>query len=212
MLIIYLISELNIIDYQIKFIILAYISVVGNLIYPVWFSRAGKNVRIAISMFSARLLTLCLTFLLVKSEKDLGIAITIQSSITVIAGIISTYFYFLLKIIWVPPSLSKMKELIYDGWHYFISSAAISLYTTSSTIILGALSGTTAVGYFIAADKIRLALQGVIGPITQAVFPRVTYIMKDNHDDGLLLAVKVFRWQFSLMLVLSIFLYFLQTI
>ncbi|EHS0464109.1 O11 family O-antigen flippase, partial [Escherichia coli] len=101
-----------------------------------------------------------------------------------------------------------MKELIYDGWHYFISSAAISLYTTSSTIILGALSGTTAVGYFIAADKIRLALQGVIGPITQAVFPRVTYIMKDNHDDGLLLARKVFRWQFSLMLVLSIFLYF----
>ncbi|EGJ8040776.1 flippase, partial [Escherichia coli] len=210
LLIIYLISELNIIDYQIKFIILAYISVVGNLIYPVWFFQGlEKMLGIAISMFSARLLTLCLTFLLVKSEKDLGIAITIQSSITVIAGIISTYFLFSLKkIIWVPPSLSKMKELIYDGWHYFISSAAISLYTTSSTIILGALSGTTAVGYFIAADKIRLALQGVIGPITQAVFPRVTYIMKDNHDDGLLLARKVFRWQFSLMLVLSIFLYF----
>lgn len=63
---------------------------------------------IAISMFSARLLTLCLTFLLVKSEKDLGIAITIQSSITVIAGIISTYFLFSLKkIIWVPHPYPK---------------------------------------------------------------------------------------------------------
>ncbi|EAZ5234101.1 flippase, partial [Salmonella enterica] len=202
----------NFINYPSSIVFLAYLTVLGNIAYPVWlFQGLEKMAGIAISMLISRIISVFLTFLLVKDVNDLAMAVLIQSSITITAGVISIFFLISLrKINWIMPSFTKMKELIIDGWHYFISSAAISLYTTSATIILGIFTGPATVGYFIAADKIRLALQGIIGPVTQAVFPRVSYIIKDNPENGITIAKKVFKWQFTIMFFLSALLYFLS--
>lgn len=42
---------------------------------------------------------------------------------------------------------------------------------------LGIISGPVAVGYYAAADKIRQAVQGIIAPVSQAVYPRINALM-----------------------------------
>lgn len=71
---------------------------------------------------------------------------------------------------------------IKDSFDIFIANVTISFYTTLNTIVLGAVYGPTIVGYFSAADKIRLAAQGLLSPIQQLLFPRVTDLLNQGNS------------------------------
>ena len=72
----------------------------------------------------------------------------------------------------------------------FISTSAISLYSTGIVIILGFISGPTSVGNFNAANTIRNALQGLLNPITQAIYPRISSTLVLNRVKGVILIKK----------------------
>ncbi|MBD4005361.1 oligosaccharide flippase family protein, partial [Xanthomonas citri pv. citri] len=76
------------------------------------------------------------------------------------------------------------------GFHVFISTSAISLYSTGIVIILGFISGPTSVGNFNAANTIRNALQGLLNPITQAIYPRISSTLVLNRVKGVILIKK----------------------
>ncbi|HBV2563507.1 TPA: oligosaccharide flippase family protein, partial [Klebsiella pneumoniae] len=63
-------------------------------------------------------------------------------------------------------------------------------YSTLNTIVLGKYSSPTIVGNFAAADKMRLAVQGLYAPIQQAVFPRASQVVM--QDGGIKKVIKVF--------------------
>ncbi len=60
------------------------------------------------------------------------------------------------------------------------STIWISLYTTLIPTILGMVAGPVAVGYFALANKARLLAQSVIGPISQALFPRFSRLFQSD--------------------------------
>lgn len=184
--------------------------VVGNVLFPIWlFQGKEKMGWIAISNISARLLAIPLIFLFVTKPEHAYIAALITSLTTILAGCISLYFVLHEKwIVWYKPSLSDLTEMLRDGWHIFISTASISLYTTSTTIILGFISGPIAVGYFVAADKLRQAVQGLISPISQSFYPRVNATMIKSKEDGFLLIRACLKWQSAFTLILSMALFF----
>ncbi|GAB7217998.1 hypothetical protein OS42_46120 [Dickeya oryzae] len=105
----------------------------------------------------------------------------ITGATSVFSGIISLILIYKNKwIVFIMPTRSMVCDQFKDGWHVFISTAAISLYTTSTTVILGIIAGPVAVGYYVAADKIRLAVQNCTSPIFQALYPRINAVMMSD--------------------------------
>ncbi|WP_024870925.1 flippase [Tolumonas lignilytica] len=157
----------------------AYFMVLGNVLFPIWlFQGKEKMGMIAIANISAKMLAIPLIFFLVKSNTDANIAALISGCTFVLSGVIALlaikkYGW----IEWVQPSFLGVKQEFKLGWHIFLSTAAISLYTVTTTVILGVIAGPVAVGYFVAADKIRQAAQGLITPISQAIYPRINALM-----------------------------------
>ncbi|WP_309266420.1 flippase [Aeromonas salmonicida] len=184
--------------------------VLGNVLFPTWlFQGKEKMGWIAISNITARLLAIPLIFIFVNKPEHAYIAALISSLTIILASCIGLYFVWRQKwVVWYQPTLADLSEMLRDGWHVFISSAAISLYTTSTTVILGFISGPMAVGYFVAADKLRQAVLGLITPFFQALYPRVNATMAKSRLEGFLLIRKILKWQsiftFALSLVMFI--------
>jgi O-antigen/teichoic acid export membrane protein len=78
------------------------------------------------------------------------------------------------------PALTNIRASLADGWHVFVATAAISLYTNSNTVLLGILAGNRAVALFVAAEKVVKASFLILTPISQSLYPRLSYLMA--HD------------------------------
>lgn len=167
-------------------------ALVGNLIYPIWLFQGKEKMKwLTLSSILSRLAIIPLTFIFVNTKSDIAIAGFIQSSANLVAGIIA------LAIVvhegWIGKvtlSLHNVRRSLADGFHVFISTSAISLYSTGIVIILGFISGPTSVGNFNAANTIRNALQGLLNPITQAIHPRISSTLVLNRVKGVILIKK----------------------
>lgn len=173
---------------QVWYILLAFSPLVlGNIIYPVWLFQGMEKMKwITLCTISARCLIIPLTFLFVHSKDDVWIAAMIQGSVNLLAGMIGLYL--IMQKQWIHGLIfnrEKITSSLADGWHVFLSTSAISLYTTSTTVILGFVAGPVAVGYFNAANTIRNAAQGLLSPITQAIYPRINSLFDKQYDRAL---------------------------
>jgi O-antigen/teichoic acid export membrane protein len=69
-----------------------------------------------------------------------------------------------------------------DGWQVFLSTASINLYTNSNVVLLGLLASPTAVGHFVAAEKLIKAVKGLIDPVSQAFYPHISARSRQDKD------------------------------
>ena len=160
-------------------LVCAYTVVIGNVLFPVWlFQGLERMGMIAIANITAKLMAVPLIFVFVKTSSDAWLAGLITGITTVTAGIIGLIAIRRFNWIdWHKPTWGGVKRELSLGWHVFLSTAAISLYTVSITVILGIIAGPVAVGYYTAADKIRQAVQGIIAPVSLAIYPRINALM-----------------------------------
>lgn len=184
----------------------AYLSVWGSVFFPIWLYQAyEKMVWIAVCNFVSRIAGIILVFLFVKSSEDLYLAILIQGLIPVIAAVIAMC-HSQIKGLADFKKIDKFDVLheLKDSWDIFISTSFVSLYTTSIPIILGMTSGVASVGIFSAADKIRLALQSLINPVSQALYPRLSKLMQSEENAALALIKKTFQYFVIPLFILSL--------
>lgn len=159
-----------------------YLLVVGNFAFPVWFFQGIQQMRY-ITLFNviARSVTVVLVFTFVKEPDDYLLAALFQSMTLLIAGCFSLFIikkqfsYVLMK-----PSWMGIKQTLADGWHIFVSTIAINIYTTTNTVVLGALTDNTVVGYFGTANKLIDCVKGVMFTLNQAVYPYVSNKLKEG--------------------------------
>lgn len=156
--------------------------VVGNVFFPLWLLQGLERMReVAIIQVIGRLVALPPLFLFVKSTDDAIWAVTLTGAGPVIAGMLSLYWISRKRLIeWRRPTLMQMLSALRGGGALFLSKIFISIYTILTPLALGAISGTTAVGYFSLADRIQRAAQSLLLPISQALFPRMSHLYK--HD------------------------------
>ncbi|ENO0297444.1 oligosaccharide flippase family protein [Enterobacter asburiae] len=173
-----------------------YLSVIGSIFFPIWLYQAyEKMIWIAICNFISRMAGIVLVLLMVKSKDDLLLAIIIQSIMPIIAAAIAlTYCFSSGMVQWTRISFKDVVEELKDSWDIFLSISFVSLYTTSIPLILGFFAGAGAVGVFSAADKIRIALQSVINPVSQAIYPRLSKLMIKEEESALKLIRIMFKF------------------
>jgi PST family polysaccharide transporter len=161
-----------------------FLSVIANVIFPQWlFQGIEKMENITYREVGARLLGLAPTFLLVHRPSDYLVAAGIQSGSMLLAGIAGYVgFRKVTTARLVPVSLREIKRTFVEGWHVFLSTAAITLYTRSNTFVLGMLASDRDVGYFSAAQRLVDAGKALVFPLTTAIFPHISRLAHESPE------------------------------
>lgn len=159
-------------------------AVVGTVFFPIWlFQGLEKMQGIVISTTIAKCFSLISVFLLVRDSSDIDLAIFSQSLGMFVSGVIAFAYIRKNKMaVFTKCRLSDVCASLKGGFDLFISNITISFYTTLNVIIIGYFVGPVYAGYFSAADKLRVAAQGLLTPIQQALFPRVSSLVSKGSD------------------------------
>lgn len=166
---------------------ITWLMVLSNTFSLFWlFQGAGKVRLISIVNTSIKLLILPLTFILVKTPADVYIAAWIQVVVfagTAVVTLIMTHYLGLARVVRV--SWEDICKQLRNSWSIFLSNAATSTYTSLFVVILAYIVSAEEVGRYAAAEKMMRSLCYLIWfPVSQAYFPRVSRLGKENPEEG----------------------------
>ncbi|MFO7446932.1 MAG: flippase [Ignavibacteriaceae bacterium] len=172
---------------------LSFIYILGQTFLPAWFFQGVEKMQfITIITIPVRALVVILTFIFIHSPGDIYLLIFINSISFVVIGVLSLSF--ILKNFSIVPAFQSIPTLKYylkEGFHLFISTLSISLYTVTNIFLLGLLAGDKFVGFFSAADKIRMAVQNLFYTITQTVYPHAARMFNSSIPEGMKFVKKI---------------------
>lgn len=172
-------------------------SVLSVVLFPFWlFQGLEKMKYIPVIQLIPRIAGVIFIFLLIKSQGDYLVFALINTAVLLvsgIAGLIAAVKIFSLRL--SVPCFDDIKFQLKDGLNLFKSNIAINLYTNSNAFILGLLTNNEVVGYYSAADKIRIFFQSILAPISQSVFPFVNYLMKESKEKLLSFNKQLLKYQ-----------------
>lgn len=168
----------------------------GGVLFPMWFFQGIEEMRaITVAQAAAKLTLIPLIFIFVKGPEDIVRAAAIQSGTYLLAGTIGIPLIVRTSLIsWYRPSISDLRETFREGWHLFLSSVSILIYTSTNTLILGFVSGEVQAGYFGAANRAVQGSQGVLIPVTQALYPHLNSLAVKSRAATVALIKKAVFW------------------
>ncbi len=160
---------------------------IGMTLYSQWFFQGIEKMEYLLYItLPTRIGYVVAIFLFVHGYEDIDILLLLNGLTYIIIGVFSvwqanrlgTKFHFV--------TIQQIKECLSEGWDLFLSKISTTIYVNSNTFILGLIAGNEVVGYFAAADKIRIALQNFLYTLTQAVYPKVAKMLKEKRIEGML--------------------------
>jgi PST family polysaccharide transporter len=190
-------------------LLIGYLLVLGNVLTPTWyFQGTERQAQLSAVLVGVRLLSVPALLLLVHSPADTGTAVAVSAGIPVVTGALCLGLLARERSLDAPRlHPAGVLGVLGEGWHLFLSTASTSLYGMTNTVLLGMLSGNTAVGYYSAADKAVQAAQGLLTPINQSVYPRISRLMGESRQQAFALIHRVLLLQGGLALALSLALF-----
>jgi PST family polysaccharide transporter len=181
-------------------LLILYGTVVGSVFFPVWlFQGKEKMAAISVINLAMRLLVVTGIFTMIHRPGDYLLyagLISLGALGAGLAGAGAAFYMFKLPV--VIPSWQRIWEALVEGWTLFLSQASISLYTVGNAFILGLLTNDVVVGYYSAAEKLVKAVLGVLGPITQAAYPKFSKMASESR-------VLALQWARRMLIVMSSF-------
>lgn len=97
-----------------------------------------------------------------------------------------------LELVW--PTMSGVREMLKEGWALFLSTAAVSVYTTGNPFLVGLLTNATVVGYYSIAEKVVMAVVSFLGPIAVAAYPRFSRMAAEERGEVLRWGKRMLVW------------------
>ena len=188
---------------------LSFGAVIGQFLFPVWFFQGMERMKyITYINIGSRLLFTIAIFIFVEEKSDFYMVPILSTSGTILGGIYALYFIknnFDIKFAF--QKIIILKYYLNEAHHIFISQLAISLYTVSTTFILGIFTNNTIVGYFAAGDKIIQAFKGLMSPVLQTIYPYVSKKTHQSKEEGLNFIKKVAFYITIFTSVVSLFIF-----
>jgi len=189
-----------------QLLLINFLTVIGAVCTPTWYFMGIERQSVLSSItIVARLSSVPVTWWLVRSPQDLPVAALIPGSVSIVCGLVSCGYLFRDgQIQWVRVTARDLLQTLREGWHLFLSTASVSLYQATNTVVLGFLAGSVAVGHYSAAEKIVQVAQSLLAPITQSLYPRVSRLMHESRSEAFTLLRRILRIQGSLSLAISL--------
>ena len=149
--------------------------VVSSLFDINWFFFGTENFKITITRnVIAKIISMVLVFLLIKTAKDTYIYVLIMALSTLISQLL--LWPFLKKEIdFKIPKWYNIKKHYKPNLKLFIPVIAVSIYKVMDKIMLGKMSTTTSVGYYEYAEKIYNIPLLFVTALGTVMLPRIAY-------------------------------------
>ena len=161
----------------------AFTVVLGNALFPIWFLQGLERLKVVAGLqLFTRLLALIPIFMFVKEPADAVYVPAIQGGGVMLGGFLALGWIKQKKLLdWHWGGWRAAMQELAEGLPLFGSRISISLYTILIPLTLGWIAGPVALAHYNLADKIRTAAQSLLGPLSQALYPRMTHLfMTDN--------------------------------
>jgi O-antigen/teichoic acid export membrane protein len=188
----------------------AMLTSVGGILFPAWlFIALERAWQAAIAVVVGRSLALVCFLTMVTSSAQIELAVAIQSSIPLIAGLVSLPFI-------VPIGFSGFRAVtpsavgmqLRNGWRGFLYTLVERASVTLPVPLVEHFSGYVAAGHYSIAEKFVSATRPFFRAMCETLLPRIAYCAHHDPEAGLVLI-----WRSLLTLIISaafgLFLFFL---
>ena len=119
-------------------------------------------------------------FIIVRQPGDGWKVLVLQGGGALLSVLVATalvYREIPLKI----PNWQLVRHTLRMGWSMFLFRGSMSLYGAGNAFILGLFASPEAVGFYAGAEKLARALMGLLVPVHQSLYPRLSNLVQHNR-------------------------------
>ncbi len=148
----------------------------GQAFSMTWYFQGLERMAPAVAAeLSANCISTVAILLLVRQPEDGWMVLPLQGSALLIAAA-SACGWACREIRIGLPGWAALADLFRSAWPLFSYRGALVLYSTGNPFVLGLLAPVSSVGYFGGADRIARAFVALVNPMSQALYPRISYL------------------------------------
>jgi PST family polysaccharide transporter len=149
----------------------------GQGLSVIWFFQGFERMRLVAALdISAKALATIGVFVFVRRPEDGWRVLVAQGcgfALSALVGLALAYRQVPVRL----PTWKSVWEALRMGWSMFLFRSSVSLYTTGNAFILGLFVAPQWVGYYAGAEKVSRAFLGLLNPISQALYPRLSHLV-----------------------------------
>ncbi len=149
---------------------------------PLWFFQGLERMKLCAALeVAGKVIGCTCIFLFVRSPADDWKVLGFQALAPGIMSVLGLALAFR-TIPWVRPRLDLLQSAFRQSWPMFLLRSGESLYSVCNSFVLGLFVAPVYVGYFAGADKITRAAFGLLIPIRDVLFPRMSHLASSSMD------------------------------
>ena len=155
---------------------------------PLWFFQGLEKMGTgAMLEISGKLLSAACVFAVAHVPADDWKVVLVQalpSAITTLAGI----FLIHRAVGFDMPRAAEVRAALERGWPLFLFRSGVGLYGLANAFVLGLFAPAAHVGFYASAEKVSKAASGLLSPLREALFPRLSHLARHSPSDARRLA------------------------
>jgi PST family polysaccharide transporter len=147
-----------------------------------WFFQGLERTRLVVALETpAQFLSVAAILLFIHRPQDAWLVLVIQGSAYAIPAAVELTIAYR-EVPFRLPRLRTIRDGLRLGTSMFLYRSSLELYARGNSLILGLFVPPQMVGYYAAAEKIARASYRSLNPITQALYPRLSYLIHNARD------------------------------
>jgi polysaccharide transporter, PST family len=154
----------------------------------IWVFQGLERMRFVAALdISAKVVATVLVFLVVHRPEDGWRVLVVQGLGFGLSSVICMRMLYRLIPFRMPNRVS-VSEALRMGWSMFLFRSSVSLYTTANVFILGLFVSPQLVGYYAGAEKVSRGFLGLLNPLNQTLYPRLSHLVHHAQNRAARLA------------------------
>ena len=143
---------------------------------PMWLFQGLERMSLSAALeVGSKVIALAGVFIFVHSSGDEWKVLAFQGLSPLIASAVGIWLAHRFLTLQMPTSTMVWRALR-NGWSMFLLRSGIAAYSTANVLILGLFAPAAVVGYYASAEKLAKAIAGLLMPIRDAFYPRLSQL------------------------------------
>jgi len=154
---------------------------VGQSFSMLWYYQGFERMRlVAVLDVAGKAAATAGIFILVHHPADGWKVLALQGGGSLLSVTVATALVYR-EVPFRLPTWRLVSNTLRMGWSMFLFQGSMSLYGAGNAFILGLFASPAAVGIYAGAEKLARALMGLLAPIHQSLYPRLSHLVQHNR-------------------------------